>query len=406
MNLFIGGNGSGKSNFLEAIGIASAALGRSLGDADIEDKGIRLSPPELMKSAHKNADTPKTLDLSCSFDSGVDYRCNLTSRENDPLLRFHSESCFFENGTVFGRSGNGSSVLGRGVKAELDKNRGMWDQIRVAYNFEDAVFDTLDAFSEYKIYSPQTDFLRGIRPGNVNQTPVGLHGEGLPTAVRQLIRQAKILSKDFDKAKAEAVRELAKLAMDLVFLPRWTNAVRVGQIDKSLVSRGIANPETDMVYFIDRFMKEGRNTLTAYDSSEGTLFLLFVAVLLSHSESPDYFALDNVDNALNPKLTRHLVETMIDLTRKVARENLDFGPKQIFLTSHNPTSLDAFDLFDDDLRVFVVKRDERGHSFVDRLQPREGYSREEWADAMDGRNLSQLWLDGLIAGANGLEEVI
>ena len=177
------------------------------------------------------------------------------------------------------------------------------------------------------------------------------------------------------KLKPKRYGNWLKFAIDLVFLPRWTNAVRVGQIDKSLVSRGIANPETDMVYFIDRFMKEGRNTLTAYDSSEGTLFLLFVAVLLSHSESPDYFALDNVDNALNPKLTRHLVETMIkNITRKVARENLDFGPKQIFLTSHNPTSLDAFDLFDDDLRVFVVKRDERGHSFVDRLQPREGIS--------------------------------
>ena len=156
VNLFIGGNGSGKSNFLrEAIGIASAALGRSLGDADIEDKGIRLSPPELMKSAHKNADTPKTLDLSCSFDSGVDYRCNLTSRENNPLLRFHSESYLFEKRHRLWKKWKWRWRLWDVVsKRSWIKNRGMWDQIRVAYNFEDAVFDTLDAFSEYKIYSP------------------------------------------------------------------------------------------------------------------------------------------------------------------------------------------------------------------------------------------------------------
>ena len=65
-----------------------------------------------------------------------------------------------------------------------------------------------------------------------------------------------------------------------------------------------------MVYFIDKFMHGRRNTLSVYDSSEGTLFLLFAAVLLSHSESPGVFALDNVDSALNPAMTRAFMEAL------------------------------------------------------------------------------------------------
>ena len=40
VNLFIGGNGTGKSNILEAIGLVSACLGRGLGDADIANRGV------------------------------------------------------------------------------------------------------------------------------------------------------------------------------------------------------------------------------------------------------------------------------------------------------------------------------------------------------------------------------
>ena len=47
VNLFIGPNGGGKSNILEAIGILSAALGRSIDPIDLDRKGVRLSLPRL-----------------------------------------------------------------------------------------------------------------------------------------------------------------------------------------------------------------------------------------------------------------------------------------------------------------------------------------------------------------------
>jgi hypothetical protein len=303
---------------------------------------------------------------------------------------------------MFGRSGNGQTVLGQSTYGALDVDRGMWDQIKVAYDLPDDVRNQLDQFGSYAIFTPQADVLRGVISGDsIHSGPIGLHGEGLPGAVSSLVRSYNHSSDYFpdDLEKQRRLAELSALALNLAFLPGWTGAVRVGYLDKLLAPRKVANPSNEMVYFIDKYMKEGRNTLSAYDSSEGTLFLLFVSVLLAHPEAAKYFALDNVDNALNPRLTRQLIERIIEITKSFA--DFEVGPKQVFLTSHNPTSLDAFDLFDDDLRVFVVSRDEKGYTKATRLKPADEITRESWDEAKNGRNLSQLWLEGFIKGANG-----
>ena len=190
-------------------------------------------------------------------------------------------------------------------------------------------------------------------------------------------------------------------AIDLVWLPNWASKVRVGLIDPILKSREMTSFDGNIIYFIDRFMHEKRNTLSAYDSSEGTLFLLFMTVLLSDADAPSIFAVDNVDSALNPSLTRRLLETIIRVIKRKEESKSRRGPTQIFLTSHNPTALDAFDLFDDSQRVFVVRRNENGHSVVTRLRPKEGWTRENWEEVYQGRKLSQIWIDGDIRGALG-----
>lgn len=398
VNIFIGGNGSGKSNILEAIGIASAAIYRGLSDTDLSRKGIRLTPVELMKTALKAGPVAKTLELIIEFENNINYKCNLSSRADDPLMRFHSESCDVDQVRQYGRSGNGSRVLGQRIESELDKDRGMWDQVRTAYKFPELLQKQFQEFGRYAIYTPQTDVLRGTRPGAVDVTPFGLHGEGLPSAVRRVLMEHSTA-----KSKQDRTVAFIRGALELAFLPGWTNKVRVGKLNEKLVSRGVSQPNSDMVYFIDKYMKINRNTLSAYDSSEGTLFLLFIALLLAHPESPRYFGLDNVDNALNPYLTRKLIEKIIELVSYVQNNNLAFGPKQVFLTSHNPTSLDAFDIFDDDQRIFVVARNGEGATVATRLEPPRGMTREEWTLAANGKNLSQLWLEGLIEGANGAE---
>lgn len=405
VNLFIGANGTGKSNILEAIGIVSAMLGRGIGNPDLARKGVRLTPPEIMKSAHKNRELPKTLELRAFITPKIQYKCNLSSAIGDASLKVHSESINYRGERVLGRSGRGNKVSGTSLPGQLDKHRGMWDQVKAAFSFDPNMIDALDGFSQYAIYAPQTDFLRGRKYSVADVPPVGLHGEGLPDAVSELIRQTLGMRRAASGSRRfEAI--IARKALDLVFLPAWTRGVRVGPLAKHMISADVVGEPGKMVYFIDKFMMEKRNKLSAYDSSEGTLFLLFAAVLLAHKQSPKYFALDNVDNALNPVMTRVLVENIIELTKQSCDNSSDVGPRQVFLTSHNPTSLDALDLFDSSQRAFVVSRNkETGDTIVTRLQPRSGMTRSDWAVATNGKKLSQLWLDGSIDGLSDQEEI-
>ena len=415
VNLFIGGNGAGKSNILEAIGIIAAALDRGIGELDLSTKGVRISPPELMKSAFKNYDLPKTFQLTFSTAEGLEYRTNITGIRDEPLLSFFSEKCTHREKKLFGRSNRGAAVLDESIPYRvLNRHRSIWDQVRTAFALPDIVEETFSSISQYAIYSPQTDFLRGRQVGKILMPPVGLRGEGLPEAVRGLIEQYDDINQQARRSRSRQIKQnthsdktleftanLKRKAIDLVFLPNWARLVQVGSLDDFMTSTDVPNRRQDMVYFIDKYMHKHRQTLSAYDSSEGTLFLLFVAVLLAHDQSPRLFALDNVDSALNPAMTKHLLEGIIDITRLVSDNDLSSGPRQIFLTSHNPSALDAFDLFDEEQRVFVVERDEEGLTNISRLVPRKDMSREDWFEATNGRSLSHLWLDGWIEGALG-----
>ncbi|MGG7567871.1 AAA family ATPase [Rhodovulum sp. DZ06] len=401
VNLFIGGNGSGKSNLLEAIGLASACLGRGLGDSDIGAKGLRITPPELMKSSFKNEELPKTLKLQAQFSGDLSYSTSLQSRENDPLLRFFSESASVGRDKIFGRSNRGARATGVTHAERLESHRGLWDQIKATYDLPRIAADAFTEFARFAIFSPQTDFLRGRQSGRVDAPPVGLRGEGLPNAVASFLAEYNRLRLRNRRGSTPKTPEweILNTCLQLVWLPGWANSFGTHRGEPHLTSRDLVDASRETVFFVDKYMHGKRNKLSVYDSSEGTLFLLFAAILLAHPDSPKVFALDNVDNALNPRLTRLLIEQIIRVTE--ASANASLGAKQVFLTSHNPTALDAFDLFNDDQRVFVVSRNEKGHTQAARLSPPQGMTRQEWQVARGGRNLSQIWLDGDVPGALG-----
>lgn len=390
VNLFIGGNGTGKSNILEAIGIASACLGRGLGDTDIGLKGLRITPPELMKSSFKNEDLPKTFALEGEFSSGVTYKCTLQSREGDPLLRFFSESATVGNRRIFGRSNRGASATGVSHVDRLEQHRGIWDQIKATYEIESQIADEFQRFSRYVIYTPQTDFLRGRWSGRIDTPPIGLHGEGLPEAASTFLDCWRRYLPGNPLHTIEHEKEIINSLVDLVWLPGWASQFGSHYAPASLTSRDIADRASKILYFRDKFMHASRNRLSGYDSSEGTLFLLFSAIVLGHPDAPRIFTLDNVDNALNPRLTKSLVERVIKICEITNGNNSSLGAQQVFLTSHNPTALDAFDLFDDNNRIFVVKRNAKGHTTAKRLIPPEGMTKDNWEIVRGGRNLSQL----------------
>lgn len=398
VNLFIGSNGAGKSNILEAIGVVSAAVDRGVGDLSLQQKGVRITPPTLMTSSFPVViDKCTSFVLSARMSGDVDYRVELTSQDEGKRLAIFKEACRYESQTFFSRS-NETGHSGDHHLFDLDPEYGLWHPLRSLGLYGFGGKEALDTLAKYAIYAPQVDFLRGQAVGRAPVSSVGLHGEGLSSAVLSLLKHRASIEHD------RLERALQRDALHLVFLPGWANFVQAGEIDDNLVSRAVAGKGQDqaMLYFEDKYMDESRKRLSVYDSSEGTLFLLFVAALLVHYDSPKMFALDNVDNGLNPAMTRKMIEKIIDITKRASSEQLECGPRQVFLTSHNPTALDAFDLFDDEQRVFIVRRDDRqGHTIVTQLKPPTGTTREDWVATHHGNSLSKLWIEGAIPSALG-----
>lgn len=394
INLFIGANGAGKSNILEAIGLASAALGRDVSHTELQKKGIRLSRAAIFKAAFKKKKLPITFSIDCRLDHGISYNAELSAGEISESLNFHSESMYFDSDRVFGRSPRGSRFSGQPIsKSLLDPTRSIWDQFKASAKASKDRIEELNRFSRYSIYAPQTSFLRGVDTEFLPIAPLGLSGGNLAKAAQAVLRLHHDLKGDARRASEEI--------LDLVWAPGWTDQIEITSINPELVSREVKASDVT-IYFRDKFMKETRNLLSAYDSSEGTLYLLFASVLLLHPEAPKIFALDNVDNALNPNITRRLLETIIKGLCGGAGSGARHtgGAEQVFLTSHNPTALDAFDIFDDDQRIFVVSREkDRGFTTVERLLPKAGLSREEWQAMVKGKFLSELWIEGRIKGA-------
>ena len=353
-----------------------------------------------MTSAFASAPHQDSFDLSVNMDNGTWYSARLMSSE-DRFLTIVREACLFGSAPVFQRDDQSGTLLsGTGLEfSDVANDCGMWQQLRSLTTVPSEVRSALDMLVDYSIYAPQVDFLRGQAAGLTPPTSVGLHGEGLPAAVQNILRLHTGM-----KGKGKIEANLIIRALDLAFLPGWANQVQVAPLDDRYVSRAVMGKGHDaaMLYFEDKYMEPNRKKLSVYDSSEGTLFLLFVAALLVHSDSPRIFALDNVDNGLNPKMTREMIERLIEIVKTASESELDCGPRQVFLTSHNPTALDAFDLFDSDHRVFVVKRNEVGHTEITRLKPPEEITiRDDWVALRHGNSLSKLWIEGLIPDALG-----
>jgi predicted ATPase len=388
VNLFVGGNGAGKSNLLEAIGLVSAALTRGITDIDLVAKGIRLSPPSLFKSAFKNRGLPRTFRIESRFSNGICYDFDVLASDAATSLNILTEKAVLRGAPVFGRSGNGATVAGQGIPARPLSSRGMFDQLRSLVAFPEAVLSEFDSIGRYAIYSPQTEFLRGTEVGTAQQPPIGLHGEGLPLAMASLLS-------DWRNADPDRKARLHDI-FDMVWSTGWANQFGVGSPGVLQMSSQIKTGDHTL-YFRDKFMHQRRNRVTAYDASEGVLFLTFMVILLAHKESPRVFALDNVDSALNPRMTQYAVSKIVEFTR----DHEGQGERQVFMTSHNPTAMDAIDIFDDTTRIFTVSRGAEGHSVIRRIEPPPNITREQWMEKKGGRSMSELWLAGEIPGALG-----
>lgn len=365
VNCFIGANGVGKSNILEAIGVLGAAANGVVDDESLMRRGVRAGVPGLYKSSFASERTPAHIGLDVEADGGASYRVSLLNPLDspDPAWTYKTESLF----------DGANEIVSDGVrnKKNLNPIAGLAALKMVELEERNSAAQLMRALQDYAIYCPNTPILRGVVPDQQSRRPVGLSGGQLAEGFDML--------RKYLLSQGENGENILDEVLELI---DWVVDINITTQAGALLSPKV--PRTKhLIKFTDRFMNKTRNELTAYDASEGALYILFTAVLCLLPEAPRVFAIDNLDQALNPRLAARLTHYLCQWLLNSAQD------RQLLFTTHNPAVLDGLDLTHSETRLFAVERNCNGLTRVRRI--------ELTAD-LKAKNteypLSRLWLMG------------
>lgn len=366
VNVFVGANGSGKSNLLEAVGVMACAADGKVDDHMLLNRGVRPGVPELYKSAFQERLPQHIYFAAQNEKSGYEVSLLNPLAAKRPW-RFKTEWL----------TQHGKKLKGRSPRMRDNPNteRGLAalkaDELRVG----SPARRLIEQLQEYVIYTPSTPVLRGTDPESAPRVPVGIHGGRLPEAIHEFL---------LSRSKNPHAKRVSKEALSLIDWAREYGSAAA--VDMPLSAAAGATPR--VIRFVDRYMREGRNVLSGYDASEGALYILFLAVLAAHQDSPRLFAVDNADHGLNPRLAKTLFKHFCSWILESPE------PRQVLVTTHNPQVLDGLPLRDDRARLFTVARTDAGRTSIRRVEITDKLL--EMAEK--GWTLSRLWVMGHLGG--------
>lgn len=388
VNIFIGENGAGKSNILEAIALGSAASADKLDNEFLGSRGIRVTTPELTKSALSGSTPSQPIKITFDKDTKDSRTFNLQNSDDpypkwkiihDIELSEYDESFRDEiNALAHGQLSSDERIQLHGkIQNALDQSMKEVDEAELTregllklkavttrinslvrlYTQISAKKDRSD-LDNFVIYSPENSSMRRLAPESQIE-PLGINGEGL----------IRLISFYADNPKNKVLDEV-KSSMKVL-----------GWFDDFSISRD--KDETNLE-LRDRFIQEATKRINHVSANEGFFFLLFYFLLFNSNLTPRFFAIDNIDASLNPKLCRNLVVQLVAMSKK--------NKKQTILTTHNPAILDGLDLNDDDQRLFVISRNQIGATRVKRIaKPIPSATQPNY-------KLSELFLRGALGG--------
>ena len=141
------------------------------------------------------------------------------------------------------------------------------------------------------IYAPENYFLRNYSTDTPYLQPLGTKGEGL-------LKLFKFLKKEITVEYKEIIEHL--------HLIDWFSKIEISDDN-------ISGNEFKLT---DAYMEEGIGGFDIRNANEGFFLLLFYITLFVSDYTPKFFAIDNIDTALNPKLCTKLIEILIELAKK------------------------------------------------------------------------------------------
>ena len=383
-NVIIGENGSGKSNILEAIAFGAAASADKLDYEFLGSRGIRVANREFMFSAFTKDSFNKIhirYDVSNTFFNYYDYLLEgavdnprewtslsyagmkdapdqiqeILKEEDDARRRKYIEALVGKDDEYIIDHIEQAAHLVRSMVNSLEE---------LDNNIISAVFHTFmrrglndKTISKFIIYSPEQSSLRKFEETS-QIYPLGIKGEGLFQYLKEI---------SLDQEKKEMLQEIK----ESLLLLDWYEGF---EVPENAVSNEFS------LQIKDKYVDPTLKYFDQRSTNEGFLYLLFFSTLFISDLTPSFFAIDNIDASFNPKLCMRLTKHLISLAKK--------HNKQVIVTTQNPAILDGLDLSDNDQRLFVVRRNDEGHTKATRID----YKPERKV------KLSEAWTGGYIGG--------
>lgn len=376
-NVFIGENGCGKSNVLETIALAAAAAAGKLDNEFLGARGIRVTEPQLMRSAFSDESLQERIKIAVTFENLDQLESYTLDHNNQAYAKWTRLTELSKLSLMYMQAKEIVKYKDKALNSSLEEIKTQISDFTVNFfkgNEEDAknyieniknLVNNEEKLKTFIIYSPENTALRNFyKEGQIE--PLGINGEGL-------LKLLKVIQSKSPEQRQEIHESLQ--------LFDWYNELEI---------------PTDLSQSEDKVTITDRYLTMAFDqrsANEGFLFVLFYIALMVSDDTPKIFAIDNIDTSLNPKLCTKLIKELVRLAKKY--------DKQVFVTTHNPAILDGIDLGDDEQRLLVVSRKkDTGHTRIKRIElkdkPRSSIKNSK--GEYESLKLSEAFLRGYLGG--------
>lgn len=377
-NVFIGENGCGKSNILESFVFAAAGLNHNVENELLSARGARASDPQLMRSGFTENNSiedilvslktsNKTIDITFQNDNLPFSKWKTSLMASDGELNV--DFSVLNDKKVANKTFDLYSQLLQRFSS-LEKNSAISEKEIIDFRKQlEFLSPWLDPntkhighsdISGFIIFSPENYFLRNFHQEETYVEPLGSKGEGL-------LKLIKIIKREKPE-QYESIRE---------------NLLLIDWFDSFDVKENVSFGDTEFS-ITDKYLEDGLKSFDIRNANEGFLYLLFYITLFTSDYTPSFFAIDNIDTALNPKLCSKLITILSQLAVK--------HNKQVIITTHNPSVLDGLNLNDENERLFVIARNANGHTRAKRVEKKTPLEGEQ------SLKLSEQFMRGYIGG--------
>lgn len=353
VNVLIGANGAGKSNILEALSWAGAAISGKLDHEFLASRGIRVpSDPILLKSAFKVSHQRDNVDInlySKEGSKGPNLAISLKASKKGPYMRWQDVAP-----KMLGRTKEVLKFLSEsGLDGDEVVRKAMLTPLILKYAEPLGI-------ANFMVYAPEASAIRSLEEEGQIQ-PIGLRGEGL-----------------FQLLEAMQTRRSRHYSIleEQLHLMEWFESVTIQH-----------NKKERRLLLRDRNLAEGSAYIDQRVVNEGFLFALLYFALVISDQTPSFFAVDNIDAMLNPKLCRVVMARLAKLASQ--------HDKQVIFTTHNAAILDGLNLHDPEQQLLLAYRSEEGYTKVRTIGPPK---------SLDGRppvRMSEAFLRGYLGGVPG-----